>query len=337
MPERVEIGDAVLYLGDCLGILPTLPKVDAVVVDPPYNIGKADWDKIPDYLGWCEQWISAASDACKQQGAFWCFHSDPLVLSDIARIIEKQGKPLQNWVTWDKYNESGTHSMKGFLDGYTLIGSLRRFQDFAEYIVYHADDGQWDAQTDKVRGFIFEPLRTYLEGERKKAGIDKIACNVACGFSPSAGGMASRHYFSRSQWQLPTPEHYEALRRLFNANGGEYLRREYEDLRREYEDLRPTFNNPGKMASVWQFPPSPANGHPTPKPVRLMRRIIETTTNNGDVVLDCFAGSGTTGLACLESGRQFIGIEKDRRHFEMAAERLRAFSSQGQLFGGALL
>jgi len=330
----------VIYCGDSLELMKTLEtgSVDAVIADPPYNIGKASWDKIPDYLEWCREWITEAARVMKRQGAFWCFHSDPLVLADIAKIIEGEGKPQLNWVTWDKYNEQGTHSMKGFLDGYTVIGGLRRLQDFSEYITYHADDGQWGKQNDDTRGFIFEPLRAYLDGERKRAGVDKIACNVACGFSASAGGMASRHYFSRSQWQLPTPEHYAALRTLFNANGGEYLRREYEDLRREYEDLRreyedlrreyedlrPTFNNPGKVSSVWQFPPAKPNGHPTPKPVELIRRIVETTTNPGDVILDPFAGSGTTGEACIKTRREFILIEKDPKYVAMAERRIRA-------------
>ena len=324
-------GSVTLYNGDCLDVLPTLPDgaVDAVVTDPPYNIGKAAWDKIDNYLDWCRSWIAEASRVCKRQGAFWCFHSEPDVLVDLSRMIAKHGRPRQNWVTWDKYNENGTHSLKGFLDGYTLVGGLRRYQDFAEYVVYHADDGQWTAQSDECRGFIFEPLRAYLDGERVRAGVDKIACNVACGFSASLGGMASRHYFSRSQWQLPTPDHYAALRQLFNTQGGDYLRREYDDLRREYEHLRPTFNNPGKVSSVWQYPPAPANGHETPKPVELMERIVETTTNPGNTVLDPFMGSGTTGVACVQTGRRFIGVEIDPTYFALSVKRIEeAFDSQ---------
>ena len=310
----VVLSDSVsLYCGDCRDIIPTLGKVDAVVTDPPYNIGKAAWDKISDYPQWCESWIAVASKACKRQGAFWCFHSEPDVLVDLSRMIAKHGRPRKNWITWDK------HFNKTF-----FYVPTRSFEQMAEYIVYHADDGQWTAQSDECRGFIFEPLRAYLDGERMRADVDKIACNVACGFSASAGGMASRHYFARSQWQLPTPEHYAALQRLFNSQGGDYLRR-------EYEHLRPTFNNPGKVSSVWQYPPAPANGHATPKPVELMQRIVETTTNPGDTVLDCFMGSGTTGIACIRTGRRFIGIEKDARYFEIARKRLENELRQGLL------
>ncbi|MBM3749227.1 MAG: site-specific DNA-methyltransferase, partial [Acidobacteria bacterium] len=312
MAKTMNMDDVTLYLGDCLDVLPV--ECDAVVVDPPYNIGKAAWDKIPDYLQWCETWIAAASKGCKRQGAFWCFHSEPGVLVDLSRMIAKHGRPRQNWITWDKYNEQGAHSMKGFLDGYTLVGNLRRFQDFAEYIVYHADDGQWTAQSDECRGFIFEPLRAYLAGERDRAGIDNATINAAwCAWKGVACTSQTQKWFSSSCFNPPTREAYEWLRSLFNATGGDYLRREYDDLRREYDDLRreyehlrPTFNNPGKVSSVWQYPPAKANGHETPKPVELMQRIIETTTNLGDTVLDCFMGSGTTGVACVRTGRRFV-------------------------------
>jgi len=130
------------------------------------------------------------------------------------------------------------------------------------------------------------------------------------------------HWFEKVQWSLLTRENYKWLRTLFNANGGEYLRREYEDLRREYEDLRYTFNNPGKVSSVWQIPPAKPNGHPTPKPEKLLERIINATSNPGDLVLDPFTGSGTTGAVAARLGREFIGIEKSEKYAEMAESRI---------------
>ena len=63
--------------------------------------------------------------------------------------------------------------------------------------------------------------------------------------------------------------------------------------------------------------------HPTQKPVELMAYLIETYTNPGDVVLDFAMGSGTTGVACKLTGREFIGVEKDPTIFNVAQERLR--------------
>lgn len=62
--------------------------------------------------------------------------------------------------------------------------------------------------------------------------------------------------------------------------------------------------------------------HPTQKPVDLLRYLIRTYTNEGDVVLDNVMGSGSTGVAALLEGRKFIGIEKDAEHFETAENRL---------------
>lgn len=63
------------------------------------------------------------------------------------------------------------------------------------------------------------------------------------------------------------------------------------------------------------------NFHPTQKPVALMRYLIETYSNDGEIVLDFTMGSGTTGVACIESGRSFIGIEKDEQYFDIACAR----------------
>lgn len=64
------------------------------------------------------------------------------------------------------------------------------------------------------------------------------------------------------------------------------------------------------------------SGHPTEKPVWLMRYYIENSSQPGETVLDPFMGSGTTGVAALECGRQFVGIEIDARFFDMACRRM---------------
>jgi site-specific DNA-methyltransferase (adenine-specific) len=64
--------------------------------------------------------------------------------------------------------------------------------------------------------------------------------------------------------------------------------------------------------------------HPTQKPVALMEYLIRTYTHEGDVVLDNCMGSGTTGVACANTGRRFIGIERDDKYFAIASERIAA-------------
>ncbi|MFZ3193951.1 MAG: site-specific DNA-methyltransferase [Moraxellaceae bacterium] len=65
-----------------------------------------------------------------------------------------------------------------------------------------------------------------------------------------------------------------------------------------------------------------ASYHPTQKPVALMQYLIETYTNEGDWVLDSCMGSGTTGVACVNTGRNFIGIEKEPQYLEVATSRI---------------
>lgn len=62
--------------------------------------------------------------------------------------------------------------------------------------------------------------------------------------------------------------------------------------------------------------------HPTQKPVELLEYLVKTYTNEGDVVLDNCMGSGSTGVACINTGRRFIGIELDKKYFEIAKQRI---------------
>lgn len=73
-------------------------------------------------------------------------------------------------------------------------------------------------------------------------------------------------------------------------------------------------------------------GHPTEKPLPLMAELMSLFSNHGQTVLDPFMGSGTTGVAAIQMGRKFIGIERDERYFEIACKRIERAVSQGQLF-----
>ena len=72
--------------------------------------------------------------------------------------------------------------------------------------------------------------------------------------------------------------------------------------------------------------------HPTQKPVPVMERLIEDFTEKGDVVLDCFMGSGSTGVASLKLQRDFIGVELDKKYFEIAEKRCEEWDNQARLF-----
>ena len=79
-------------------------------------------------------------------------------------------------------------------------------------------------------------------------------------------------------------------------------------------------------------PKSEKLGHTTQKPLALMEEIIKRHSNEGDLILDCFMGSGTTGIACENLGRKFIGIELDEKYFKIAQERIENEGNQISLF-----
>jgi len=199
------------------------------------------------------------------------------------------------------------------------------------------------AKCDELRGFVFEPLRAYLANEWQRAGLTNKDADKATN-SQMAG-----HWFTRVQWTLPTQTKYEQLRTAANANGGQYLRREYEDLRREYEDLRREYEDlrreyedlrrffdcrsGDQFSDVWNFaPPKVNHGHPTEKPVDLMAYIVRLSVRPKGTALDPFMGSGTTGVAAIQLGRSFIGIEREPKYFDIACQRIEQAVAQGQLF-----
>lgn len=71
--------------------------------------------------------------------------------------------------------------------------------------------------------------------------------------------------------------------------------------------------------------------HPTIKPLDFVKQHIINSTNEGDTVLDCFMGSGTTGVACKELNRDFIGIELDKEYYDIAVKRINGITADGQL------
>jgi DNA modification methylase len=75
-------------------------------------------------------------------------------------------------------------------------------------------------------------------------------------------------------------------------------------------------------SSVWRHPSARGKLHPTMKPIGLMERLILASSNTGDTVLDFTMGSGTTGVACVNTNRKFIGIELDETYYNLAKERI---------------
>lgn len=332
-----------LYHGDCLEIMPELAdnSIDLIATDPPYfGVKDDDWDNqwknTATFLDWmgelCQQW----KRVLKPNGSLYVFASPQMS----ARVECKIGEYFNvlNNIRWVKeagwHNKAEKENLRVFLSPWESVVFAEHFGADGMAI----DDSGYAAKCDELRGFIFEPVRSYLAAERDKAGF--TTRRVAEEYQKKTGsrtvtGMAG-HWFERVQWTFPTAENYEWLQCLMNHNGGDYLRREYEDLRREYEDLRRPFNVSPQVpfTDVWDFKTVKpyAGKHVCEKPLAMMEHIINSSSRAGGVVLDCFVGSGTTLEAAQRLGRNSIGVEMDAHWCGQIERRL----AQRDLFSVAI-
>lgn len=91
------------------------------------------------------------------------------------------------------------------------------------------------------------------------------------------------------------------------------------------------WNGGGKHA-FWAIPKGAGDGHPTQKPVALLRSWRADFTDEGETILDPFMGSGTTGVAAVQMGRKFIGVEREPAYFDIACRRIAEAYAQPRLF-----
>jgi adenine-specific DNA-methyltransferase len=327
------VDDVMIWEGNCLVRMREIidGSVSLIATDPPYFRVKMaeDWDRqwpdVAAYLAWigelCREWRRVLAP----NGSLYVFASPEMA----AKVECKIGETFEilNSIVWDKGDGSGAE--KGARGGLTrtYINQTERII-FAEHFgsdSHAKGEAGYEAKCDQLRGFIFEPLRAYIRGEMEAAGLVPRDINRAVGSSPSGGGMASHYVGNTDQWELPTEEHYRSIKSIASGyfrREYEDLRREYEDLRREYEDLRRPFcvNDSVPYTDVWDFPTVPARlgKHPCEKPLAMMEHIMGVSSRPGDLVLDCFAGSGVTGRACRNLGRRCVLIEKDE-HWAKAA------------------
>ena len=314
-----------LHLGDCLDIMRNIPdkSIDAVITDPPYNIGKADWDKIDDYINWCGKWIIECQRVLKDNGSFYFFQNDIEQLADLVLWIRNNTRfVFKQMIVWNKRFDGSSN--KGFLDGFVVPDGLRNYQKMAEYCLFYTFQDETGLTTVKLDMNNFSSLRQYFKDYQEALGLTKL--EILDTF-----GQKADHCFrwGSSQWDMPTEETYNELSKL--PLKYEFVRREYEDLRREYEDLRYTFNNQKTHHSVWNYEIAPRLNHITPKPVELIENIIKHSTNENYTILHPFMGSGTTGVACVQTGRNFIGIEIDPTYFAIAEKRIKEAQQQMRL------
>jgi site-specific DNA-methyltransferase (adenine-specific) len=155
--------------------------------------------------------------------------------------------------------------------------------------------------------------------------------NDICWYKPNAPPNLSGRYFTASHetllWASKSPE----CRHTFNYDLVKNGTWDGDALKRPHRQMR----------SVWSIPaPKPGEKrfgrHPTQKPLDLLVRIILASSKQGDLVLDPFTGSSTTGLACLRTGRRFIGVDREKKYLDLSVARFKAWQQDeaGERPGG---
>lgn len=303
-----------IYNEDCLEGMKQLKdkSINLIIIDPPYNINKAKWDKWKTVLAYVE-WMGKVFIECQRvlrdNGSFYFFHNDFLQIVELQNWLNKNTKFIfKQFIVWNKRFENA--KLKQYLDGYVAIEMNRNYKKMAEYCLFYT-----------LQGELVVPIRNYLRNEKKKSKLTNKQFNILFSKYIKKEGCTDRsvieHYWQTSQWCFPTQDIYE---NILQQTG--YFKKPYEELRIEYESLRYTFNNQKTHHSIWNYEIAKKERHITPKPVELIENIIKHSSNENDIILDCFMGSGATAIACINTNRNYIGFELDKTYFDMANERI---------------
>jgi adenine-specific DNA-methyltransferase len=312
-----EDEDVTLYHGRCEEVLPTLEagSFNLLLTDPPYFEVKDDewdnqWDHAAEFLGWLGGVLDAAKPALTANASAWVF-AGPALASQVEAVVRERFRVL-NQVRWVK--EQGWHQKAD-------IAAQRRFLTPWEAVIFAEQDLSREA---------FAMFGGYIRKHRERAGLTMNDVDVALGYvrtkNPERGTELCRRWEEGSS--LPTEADYLRLRAVL---GAEFLVRDYAALRAEHEAKRRPFalRRAGPVSDVWNFDTvAPYAGkHPCEKPQALLRHMIDVSSRPGDLILDPFAGSGSTLVAARDAGRRAVGVEMDLGYCRRIADRL----SQGVL------
>jgi len=271
-----------LYNADCLEKMKDIPdkSVQLITFDPPYNINKADWDTIPDYLAWLFTAVASFERILKDNGSFFLFHNDMETIADILVRMRTTRFRFRQMIVWNK--RFPTARNKGFLDGYVMRSSAHNWEKMCEYILFFTFDNTYK-----------------LKEAREKLKVS--AMTISNEIRSKTGGLTGWYSNIELGKNLPTRETIKPITKHLNLT---------------YDDIVPKFHTQRKHHSVWDIEIARSSHHETPKPEELYKQLILHTTDEGDVVLDPTFGTGSSGRACAELKRNYIGIEKNKDFFE---------------------
>lgn len=293
-----------LLHGDCLELMKTIESgsVDLILTDPPYGTMNTDggrkmningWDNILDYdLMWSE-----INRVLRKNGKCILFSQEPFTSDLIKSAIPNV--PFSMRAIWLKDNFANALGVNKNLVNF--------YEDICVFSKLH--------DTDELH-----PLRDYAKDVLLFVGFNLKQINN------KLNHRRAEHFFyvDSTQFSLCTEKTYYELINVFGIDKMKGFRNfsELEDINSVFNSV---FNLPKGAkykSNVFQYKKDYDGFHPTQKPVALLEDLIKTYSNENNLVLDFTMGSGSTGVACKNLNRNFIGIEKDDKYFEIAKNRI---------------
>ena len=300
-----------LINGDCLEEMEKLiddgVKVDLILTDPPYGTVKGldldGWNN--QSTGWDNQLPTKEMfDCCEKllrmNGTCILFSQEPY--TSYLRQFKPQNLPFIYPFYWLK-----DHFANPLVSKKAPVSYVEDLSVFRKK--YDSDNTH--------------PLRIYAQ--KLLSELDMTSKDI----EKVLGHRRAEHFFYKngsSQFSLCTEETYDELIEVFNIDKLPCFKSydELEVINSKFKSkFKTNFNKTNRKykSNVLEYSKSYNHYHPTEKPVPLLEDLIKTYTDEGDIVLDFTMGSGSTGVACQELNRNFIGIELDEGYFNIAKER----------------
>ncbi|HEV2200632.1 MAG TPA: DNA methyltransferase [Bryobacteraceae bacterium] len=294
-------------------MLPHIPShsISLVLTDPPYHSTKKDniygdtaFEEDKHYLDWMAQFAVEWKRILRPNGSLFCCCASEMAAR--LEVVFAKDFNILSQVVWTKPNEPGFDGWKQKMKK----EALRQWYAHTERLIF--------AEPACEGNLHRSPFAHFLKEARKKAGISThdLAEIIGAYGRVNHGGSVSNWEAGRN---IPSREQYAKLCAALVSTGKIEPMPAYEDVVRPF-----TVDAAKEFTDVWTFPSvRPYKGkHPAEKPAAMLEHAIEATTFPGDIVLDCFAGSGSTALAAIKLGRRSVSIEIDRLWVTRIAERL---------------
>lgn len=311
---RVEhIGSATLYLGDCLEILPGLEAIDAILTDPPYGVLDEEWDDMD------QRELSRFSMA-------WLAQVQPLSDTLITFFGERGRQPFSTLLAMLYpvtrqliWNKNGGQ-----------VASERFF--YAYESIYFCHQGEKIEVPESVEPKSLLVANLIAEA-RKAAGLSRGGVDILI-----RGKKTGLCYRWEEACCLPTPEQVPLLKKHVPLSGDfdaalaeAYSARDNVVAIARERTAEMATKHAARSTDVLTFSPPSGKHHPCEKPVQLLNRLIDALPGARNL-LDPFMGSGSSGIAALNMGRDFIGIERDSKYFDIACRRIEDAQRQQRMF-----